>query len=243
MIKMAWFNIIKNFSDKEIFAALGLDEASHHELDYYYSSWTETHKKVTLRALNFMKGLPNVEWKSSRRGDYTPEEISHGGTDLDIYGEVTVGNVMITTPKVNISNIGRDVSKLGTCEATTVWKNDSKVIICVNPDYASKNPWGDFLASSVMFYYAILTQDIPLNQTTSPELVWLAGVAKDNTQLTPQDIFTHPHISENAKDKWELLKDAMRHRPGITDANWRSVRKNLNTALKNKEGSPEGRIY
>jgi len=211
---MDWFNIIKDFSDTEIFDALGLDQS----LTDYSADWDEEHKRVTLRALNFMKGLPNVEWKSSRRGDYTPDEI-------DIYGEVTVGDVMITTPKVNISNIGIDVSYLGDCEATTVTKDGYIVRICVNPDYASKQPWGDFLASSVLFYTAILTQDIPSSQTKSPELVWLAGVAKDKTK-----------IEGSSKDKWKILYDVVVGRwAGITDRNWRILMQELENAIKQEQ--------
>lgn len=211
---MDWFNIIKDFSDTEIFDALGLDQS----LTDYSADWDEEHKRVTLRALNFMKGLPNVEWKSSRRGDYTPDEI-------DIYGEVTVGDVMITTPKVNISNIGRDVSKSGTCEATTVSKDGNIIRCCVDPDYASKQPWGDFLASSVLFYTAILTQDIPSSQTKSPELVWLAGVAKDKTK-----------IDNYSKDKWGILHDVVTRKwAGITDRNWLIIKNDLEVAIENEQ--------
>jgi len=126
---------------------------------------------------------------------------------------------------VNIRDIGMDVSLLGTCEATTVWKDGFKVVICVNPDYASKNPWGDFLASSVLFYTASLTQDIPSDQTKSPELVWLAGVAKDKTK-----------IEGSSKDKWGILHDMVRGNwGGITDRNWRIIEGQLENAIKQEQ--------
>jgi len=213
---MDWFNIIKDFSAEEIFAALGLD---HSLTDYSEGSneigvWDEEHKKVTLRVLNFMKGLSNVEWKSTRLGHFAPQE-------LDIYGEVTVGDVMITTPKVNIHDIGVDVRHIGECAATTVSKDGYDVRICVNPDYDSKNPWGDFLATSVLFYNAILTQDIPLGQTSSPELVWLAGVAQNKTQ-----------IKGSPKDKWGMLQEVMRSYSGITDRNWEIIKEELRTVIE-----------
>lgn len=218
---MNWFDIIKDFSETEIFDALGLNVVSgpnntKRDFEYYSRGWEEEHKKVTLRTLNFMSGTSNVEWK------YHPP---NGYEDINIYGVVTVGDITIKTPSVSIDDIGDDVSELGECSATTVTKDGDTIRICIEPDYGVNNPWGDYLAAGVLFYHALLTQEIPMGQTQAHELVWLTSVAKDKTQY-----------KGFMRDKWQYLRIAIMGWGGITDANWKRARRAMRELIKDGDG-------
>jgi len=204
---MNWFSIIKTSSKEDIFRDLGISDLG---FDFLYfekelfghptAGWSVKNTNRTLSALNFMKGIPHVEWKTDgNNGTRTTINAA-------IYGEVKVGNVTVTTPPMEIRKLGYLIRQSQTCADTTVEKNGISIKICVQSSVSTGQvshtmPWGDLLGTLALVYHN--------NGKGVDELAWLMSVAKKED------------------GSWEALKalldGAGRKYNTITEVNWKRI--------------------
>jgi len=214
---MTWFNIIKsnNISKDDIFRELGIEAPSVDSANPYardaewdgpfnfkYFEWAVKESNVlhwniaqterTLSALNFMAGIPNVHWHTTKPLNVLSE----------IGGQVRVGNVKVTTPTFPIHELGDLINDV--CNNTMVEKNGITIQICVQPsgmNRMSTIPWGDFLGMLALTYY----NKGGSGDTQVEELVWLMSIAlkEDDSWETLKGILGVRYITDN---NWMSLR-------------------------------------
>jgi len=201
---MNWFSILKTSSKEDIFRDLGISDLGFDFLwfekelfGHPTAGWSVKNTNRTLSALNFMKGIPHVEWKTDN---------IHMDINASVYGEVKIGNVTVTTPPVKIRRLGYLIRQSQTCADTTVEKNGISIKICVQSSVSFSAgsqtiPWGDLLAQFALVYHN--------NGKGVDELAWLISVAKKED------------------GSWEALKaildGAGRDWNSITEVNWKRI--------------------
>jgi len=227
---MTWFNIIKsnNISKDDIFRELGIEAPSVNSVntyerdeqwdgpfnfryfewavkEYNFLHWNNTQTERTLSALNFMAGIPNVQWATTN------------GTNVltSISGQVRVGNVNVITPTLPINELGALITSGETCDDTIVEKNGIRIKICIQPKgmrHSSTIPWGDFLGMLALTYH----NKGGSGNTQVEELVWLMSIA----------------LKEDGS--WETLKRILGVR-FVTDNNWKQLRRRLSEEMGEEE--------